>query len=144
MAKFGASSPTARKPARIFSGRQWDALAGKGARVQRPLWASTSTKNPRYPDVYYVEALIGQDTVDTMPPATIDAYRDHGKPQAGAIEKDAAGAKKVLEELESLGIDINGIIHKLEVDGVASFTKSFESLINVVRQRRDAVAGPRK
>lgn len=118
-------------------------LARAGARRQRPLWASTSTKNPRYPDVYYVEALIGPDTVDTMPPATVDAYRDHGKPQL-TLEQDADGARRTLAALGEVGIDIDAVIHKLEVDGVASFTKSFDSLIAVVRKRRDAISGPRR
>jgi transaldolase/glucose-6-phosphate isomerase len=121
-----------------FSGPRWDALAKQGARVQRPLWASTSTKNPKYPDVYFVEALIGPDTVDTLPPATIDAYKDHGKPER-RLDKDFAGAHATMKQLKDAGIDMGQVVHKLEVDGVASFSKSFESLLSAVEARRKAV-----
>ncbi|MCC7361275.1 MAG: bifunctional transaldolase/phosoglucose isomerase [Anaerolineales bacterium] len=127
-----------------FGSERWAALEAKGARKQRPLWASTSTKNPAYPDIYYVEALIGPDTVDTLPPATILAYKDHGRPQA----RLAAGleeAARTIEQLEAFGIRMAEVTHKLEVDGVASFTKSFETLMQVVAARRAAVlAGDRQ
>jgi transaldolase len=113
-------------------------LAAKGAQRQRPLWASTSTKNPKYPDVYYVEALVGPDSVDTMPPATIDAYRDHGKPEV-RIDKDVDGAKAVFSRLAAAGIDLAQVTQKLEDEGVASFTKSYESLIAAAAARRDSM-----
>ena len=111
-----------------FAGPRWEALAKQGARVQRPLWASTSTKNPAYRDVMYVEELIGPDTVDTMPPATIDAFRDHGV-VARAVDKKVAVAEGVLREIEAVGISIREVTEKLLVDGIASFQKSFDELI---------------
>jgi transaldolase/glucose-6-phosphate isomerase len=121
-----------------FGGERFAALARSGARVQRPLWASTSTKNPEYPDVYYVEALIGPDTVDTMPPQTIVAYKDHGKPEP-RLERDLDEAERVLDRLAQVGISMDAVTEKLEVDGVASFAASFESLIATVAARREAV-----
>ncbi|MBI3363248.1 MAG: bifunctional transaldolase/phosoglucose isomerase, partial [Chloroflexi bacterium] len=120
----------------IFNSPRSAALKAKGARVQRPLWASTSTKNPAYPDVFYVEALIGPDTVDTVPPATINAYRDHGKPRPTLREGlDAAHAQ--LKTLAELGINMDAVTQKLEDDGVAAFSKSFESLIAVIEAKRE-------
>jgi transaldolase/glucose-6-phosphate isomerase len=121
-----------------FAGDQWEALAAKGARLQRPLWASTSTKNPSYPDTYYVEALIGPDTVDTMPPATIVAYKDHGKP-APRLADGMDDAAAVLQRIEDAGVSMDAVTEKLEADGVASFAKSFESLIAVVSASREAL-----
>jgi len=111
-----------------FAGPRWEALAKQGARVQRPLWASTSTKNPAYRDVMYVEELIGPDTVDTMPPATIDAFRDHGV-VARNVDKKIAVAEGVLKEIEAVGIPIREVTEKLLVEGIASFQKSFDELI---------------
>jgi transaldolase len=111
-----------------FAGPRWEALAKQGARVQRPLWASTSTKNPAYRDVMYVEELIGPDTVDTMPPATIDAFKDHGV-VARAVDKKVAVAESLLKEIEAVGIPIREVTEKLLVDGIASFQKSFDELI---------------
>ena len=111
-----------------FAGPRWEALAKQGARVQRPLWASTSTKNPAYRDVMYVEELIGPDTVDTMPPATIDAFADHGV-VARTVDKKVAVAESVLKEIEAVGISIREVTEKLLVDGIASFQKSFDELI---------------
>jgi transaldolase len=96
--------------------------------VQRPLWASTSTKNPAYRDVMYVEELIGPDTVDTMPPATIDAFKDHGV-VAIAVDKKVAAAEGLLKEIEAVGISMREVTEKLLVDGIASFQKSFDELI---------------
>jgi transaldolase len=124
-----------------FSGPRFEALSKKAARKQRPLWASTSTKNPRYPDVYYVEALVGPDTVDTMPPATIEAYRDHGKPEV-KLGGNVSGATQVMARLEAAGVDMVKVTQKLEDDGVASFAKSFDQLLAAVAARRDA-ATPR-
>lgn len=121
-----------------FATERYAALAHHGARVQRPLWASTSTKNPAYADVYYVEALIGPDTVDTLPPATIIAYKDHGQP-AVRIDQNLDEAYKSLEQLEEFGIKMDEVTAKLEADGVASFAKSFDTLIAVVEARRQAV-----
>jgi transaldolase len=114
--------------AQKFAGPRWEALAKQGARVQRPLWASTSTKNPEYRDVMYVEELIGPDTVDTMPPATIDAFRDHGAVEK-AVDKKVATAEGLLKEVEAVGISIKEVTEKLLVDGIASFQKSFDELI---------------
>jgi transaldolase len=111
-----------------FAGPRWEALAKQGARVQRPLWASTSTKNPAYRDVMYVEELIGPDTVDTMPPATIDAFKDHGV-VARAVDKKVAVAEALLKEIEAVGISMREVTAKLLVDGIASFQKSFDELI---------------
>lgn len=121
-----------------FGGERFAKLAARGARLQRPLWASTSTKNPAYPDVYYVEALVGPDTVDTMPPATLVAYKDHGQPEA-RIEHGLAEAAQVIEQLEELGIRMDDVTRQLEEEGVKSFAKSFDSLIGVVEARREAV-----
>ncbi|HEX9309990.1 MAG TPA: transaldolase [Gemmatimonadaceae bacterium] len=113
---------------RKFAGPRWDALAKEGARVQRPLWASTSTKNPEYRDVMYVEELIGPDTVDTMPPATIDAFRDHGVVDK-TVDKKLAAEEGLLKEIEAVGISMKEVTEKLLVDGIASFQKSFDELI---------------
>jgi transaldolase len=111
-----------------FAGPRWEALAKQGARVQRPLWASTSTKNPKYRDVMYVEELIGPDTVDTMPPATIDAFRDHGVVER-TVDKKIAAAEGLLKEIEAVGISLKEVTDKLLGDGIASFQKSFDELI---------------
>jgi transaldolase len=111
-----------------FSGTRWEVLSKQGARVQRPLWASTSTKNPAYRDVMYVEELIGPDTVDTMPPATIDAFRDHGV-VSKTVDKRVAAGEGLLKEIESAGISIREVTEKLLVDGIASFQKSFDELL---------------
>ncbi|MGH7650411.1 MAG: transaldolase [Gemmatimonadaceae bacterium] len=111
-----------------FAGPRWEALARRGARVQRPLWASTSTKNPAYRDVMYVEELIGPHTVNTMPPATIDAFRDHGVVQR-AVDKRIGAAEGLLKEIEREGISMREVTQKLLEDGIASFQKSFDELI---------------
>ena len=113
---------------RKFGGARWEALAKQGARVQRPLWASTSTKNPEYRDVMYVEELIGSDTVDTMPPATIDAFRDHGTAER-TVDRKVAVAEALLKEIEAIGISMKEVTEKLLVEGIASFQKSFDELI---------------
>jgi transaldolase len=111
-----------------FAGPRWEALSRQGARVQRPLWASTSTKNPAYRDVMYVEELIGPDTVDTMPPATIEAFKDHGI-VARTVDKKVAVAEGLLKEIEAAGISIREVTQKLLEEGIASFQKSFDELI---------------
>jgi transaldolase len=110
-----------------FSGPRWQALADAGAGLQRPLWASTSTKNPAYRDVMYVEQLIGPDTVNTLPPATIEAFRDHGVVKR-TVDADYAGAERSLAELADAGVDLDDVTDKLLHDGLASFQKSFDSL----------------
>jgi transaldolase len=117
-----------------FAGARWDALAARGAQLQRPLWASTSTKNPAYRDVMYVEALIGPHTVNTMPPATIDAYRDHGVVER-TVDRDVAAAEAHIAELEKVGIRLSDVTEKLLADGIASFQKSFDSLIAGLEQK---------
>jgi transaldolase len=111
-----------------FSGPRWDALAAKGAQLQRPLWASTSTKNPAYRDVLYVEQLIGPDTVNTMPPATIEAYRDHGI-TAVTVDQDIDSAERVVSDLAAAGIPLKSVTDQLLTEGLASFQKSFDTLI---------------
>jgi len=117
----------------IFSTPRWKALAAKGAQVQRVLWASTSTKNPAYRDVLYVEELIGPDTVDTIPPATFDAFRDHGKPRQSLTENLAA-AHKTMETAAKLGISMKEVTDKLTDEGVRSFSEAFDKLLEAVEK----------
>jgi transaldolase len=127
----------------IFSGPRWEALAAKGAKAQRCLWASTSTKNPAYRDVLYVEELIGPDTVDTMPPATIDAFLDHGN-VARTLDRDVAGARAELAALEAAGVSMDEVTAQLQKDGVQLFADSFNALLETISAKRDemmAVAG---
>ena len=114
--------------------RRREALAKAGAQRQRPLWASTSTKNPAYRDVLYVEQLIGPHTVNTMPPATLEAFRDHGV-VARTVEHDVEAATRDLAALESLGISLAEVTEKLLVEGLASFQKSFDSLIGGLEKK---------
>jgi transaldolase / glucose-6-phosphate isomerase len=116
---------------RIFSGPRWQALANKGAQTQRVLWASTSTKNPHYRDVLYVEELIGPDTVNTMPPATVDAFRDHGRVR-NSLTEDITGAQKVMDDLARAGISIKEVTDKLTDDGVKLFADAFDKLLAAV------------
>ena len=118
---------------RIFSGPQWQALAAKGAQTQRVLWASTSTKNPNYRDVMYVEELIGADTVDTMPPATVDAFRDHGRVR-NSLTEDVPGAAKVMDDLARAGISMKEVTDKLTQDGVKLFADAFDKLLAAVEK----------
>jgi transaldolase len=117
-----------------FSGARWDALVKHDAQLQRPLWASTSTKNPAYRDVMYVEGLIGPHTVNTMPPATIDAFRDHGVVER-TVDKDVDVAQEHLAQLEAQGISMNSVTEKLLADGIASFQKSFDTLIQGLERK---------
>ena len=121
-----------------FSGERWAALAARGARVQRPLWASTSTKNPAYRDVVYVEQLIGPDTVNTLPPATLDAYRDHGV-TVRTIDTGVDMAVRHLAELEALGISLAEVTDRLLVEGLASFQQSFTSLLTGLDRKSRAL-----
>jgi transaldolase len=112
----------------VFSGPRWDALAAKGARVQRPLWASTSTKNAAYPDTLYVDSLIGPDTVNTLPEATLEAFDDHGT-VARTIDADPVAAQAVVDQATAVGVDLADVARVLEDEGVAAFAKSFDELI---------------
>jgi transaldolase len=120
---------------RIFSGPRWEALAAKGAHVQRPLWASTSTKNPDYSDVLYVDDLIGPDTVNTMPLQTIDATRDHGVAKR-TVDVAVDEAVETMEEIEAAGVDVEDIVlHQLVDEGVESFAKSYQELLDAIEQK---------
>ena len=120
----------------LFSGERWQALAEKGARVQRPLWASTGAKNPSYPDTLYVDSLIGPDMVNTLPPATLQAFMDHGQ-VAATIEPDVGDARARLAKLAQLDIDLEAITQKLQDDGVAAFAQAFESLMASIAGKRE-------
>ncbi len=119
---------------KIFSGPRWTALVGKGARSQRVLWASTGTKNPHYSDVLYVEELIGPDTVNTMPPETLSAFRDHGRPRA-SLEEDVSLALDTLDTLEKCGISLEQVTNDLLTDGVKKFVEPFIKLLKAVERR---------
>lgn len=111
------------------------ALQAQGAQVQRPLWASTSTKNPAYRDVRYVEELIGKDTVNTVPPQTLAAFLDHGEVRP-SLEEDLEGARKVFEQLEVIGISYRKVTDELEIEGVNAFADAFTTLLNAIEERR--------
>ena len=119
---------------KVFHGGRFAALKEKGAQVQRPLWASTSTKNPVYPDVYYVEALIGPETVDTLPPATIVAFRDHGRARV-TIEDNLEDERAVLARLEEVGISLDQVTSHVLADGVRLFVEPFEKLLKTIESR---------
>jgi transaldolase / glucose-6-phosphate isomerase len=125
----------------IFSGPRWAALEAAGARTQRLLWASTSTKNPAFKPTMYVEALIGRDTVDTMPPATMDAFREHGEAKPGTLEQGLDEARAMPDELDRLGIPLASVTDQLTKDGVQDFACSFDKLFGSIAQRRAAAAG---
>ncbi|NIR34497.1 MAG: transaldolase [Actinobacteria bacterium] len=119
-----------------FAGPRWDALAARGARVQRPLWASTSTKNPAYPDTLYVDELIGPDTVNTLPDATIDAFEEHGT-ITRTIDADLDDARAVIEGLAAVGVDLDDVTRQLEEEGVAAFEKSFDELLGTLGSKAE-------
>jgi transaldolase len=119
----------------VIATPRFAALRAQGAHVQRPLWASTSTKNPAYRDVLYVEDLIGPDTVNTMPPATLVAFNDHGKVES-RIRRDVAGARAVFERLTRAGVPVDTLIDELEPEGVKAFAKSFDQLLEALELRR--------
>jgi len=127
-----------RKFQEIFGGERLEALAAKGGRVQRCLWASTSTKNPNYSDVIYAEGLIGPDTVDTMPQATLDAFRDHGHP-AVTLDQGVDEALDTPRQLAEVGIDLRQVTDQLQVDGVQLFADSYRKLIEGLREKRQAI-----
>lgn len=125
----------------VFGSSRFAALRDRGARVQRPLWASTSTKNPAYPDLLYVESLVGPDTVDTLPPHTLAALRDHGRITPGAVTQDLDGARQVFARLAELGISIDDITQTVLEAGVELFADSFRQLFQSIEARRQAAAG---
>ena len=122
----------------LFSGARWEALADRGATSQRCLWASTSTKNPEYRDVLYVEELIGAETVNTMPRETVRAFQDHGKVE-NTLERDVDGARRTLEAFEEAGISYDDVVEVVEREGVEKFAKSFADLFEDVESKRDAM-----
>jgi transaldolase len=123
-----------------FSGPRWEFLAAKGATAQRCLWASTSTKNPDYRDVMYVEELIGPKTVNTMPAETVAAFQDHGKVAQATITEGVAEARKLIERLAEVGVDYDDVVATLEAEGVQKFADSFEELLEGIRAKRDQLA----
>jgi transaldolase len=124
----------------IFSGPAWDRLVQAGAHVQRPLWASTSTKNPDYPDTLYVDELIGPDTVNTMPDATIKAARDHATP-ARTVDRGVDGARELMDELREIGVDVDDIVSRQLVDeGVEAFAKAYNSLLETLERKAGELA----
>ena len=118
-----------------FAGPRWEALEAKGATKQRCLWASTSTKNPDYRDVMYVEELIGPETVNTMPEETLEAFQDHGR-VALTLTQDVDAAHRLLEELAAVGIDYDDVTETLEREGVQKFSDSFEELLDGIKSKR--------
>ncbi len=122
-----------------FSGPRWEFLAGKGARPQRCLWASTSTKNPAYNDVMYVEDLIGPDTVNTMPLETVEAFQDHGRVAGDTVLEGVHEARKLLDDLAAAGVDYDDVAATLEAEGVQKFSDSFELILESIRAKRGAL-----
>jgi transaldolase len=122
----------------VFGGPRFATLRKQGVAVQRPLWASTSTKDPAYPDLYYVEALIAPNSVDTVPPETLEAYRDHGDPRV-RIHDDLPGARRVFDGLRELGIDQGRIFQELEEEGVQKFSASYDGLLKALEEKEKAV-----
>ncbi len=120
----------------IYGGERWERLAAKGARVQRPLWASTSTKNPTLPDTLYVDALIGPDTVNTIPPATLQSFIDHGT-VSRSLDEEVEAAEAHLNRLSSMGLDLDSITDDLQEEGVSAFARSFEALMNAIALKRE-------
>jgi transaldolase/glucose-6-phosphate isomerase len=125
----------------IFHGEGFAALRQRGARVQRPLWASTGTKNPDYSDVLYVEELIGPDTVNTLPPDTLNAFKDHGRIKGATVKENVAEAEAALAQLKSLRVDLEAIAEKLQQDGVAAFAASFDQLMASLEKKRKGMLG---
>jgi transaldolase/transaldolase/glucose-6-phosphate isomerase len=125
-----------RRYQEIFEGPPFAAALARGARPQRALWASTSTKNPAYSDVLYVDELVGPNTVNTIPPATIDAFRDHGTVDAKALTSDVDDAERYFEALAALGVDIDAITDELQVEGVAAFADAFNGLLDAIEAQQ--------
>jgi transaldolase len=128
---------------KIFSGARWERLAARGARVQRVLWASTSTKDPAYSDLKYVEPLIGPETVNTMPDRTIDAFRDHGRIVPDSVERDVAQAEAVMEKLAAVGVDFDAVTAQLLAEGVKKFIDPFDALLATLAERRETLLAAR-
>jgi transaldolase / glucose-6-phosphate isomerase len=128
----------------IFSGDRWEPLAAAGANVQRPLWASTSAKNPAYRDTMYVEELIGPDTVDTMPMNTIDAFRDHGEVKEGSVAEGADEARRHVEALSAKGIDLGAVTDQLLEEGIESFSNDFDALLSTIDGKLERVRAGRE
>jgi transaldolase/glucose-6-phosphate isomerase len=124
----------------LFAGQRWQALADKGARVQRCLWASTSTKNPDYHDVIYVEDLIGPDTVNTLPQNTLDAFRDHGK-AARTLDQGVVAAHEAIRQIEEAGISFKAVTDELQTQGVKLFCDSFDKAVESIVQKREVLRG---
>jgi transaldolase len=124
---------------RIFSGPRWSELAARGARTQRVLWASTSTKNPAYPDTLYVDQLIGPETVNTLPPETVKAFIDHGS-AAETLTRDLKGARRQIRRLAELGIDFEAVTRRLQEEGVAAFAKPFQALLDSIAAKLKRLA----
>ena len=123
-----------------FAGARWEFLAGKGASKQRCLWASTSTKNPAYRDVLYVEELIGPETVNTMPLETIEAFQDHGEIRGDTVIEGVDEARDLLVQLEKAGVSYDDVVETIEAEGVQKFADSFDQIIEEVRAKRGALA----
>ncbi len=119
-----------------FRGDRWAPLAAKGARVQRPLWASTSTKNPAYPDTLYVDELVGPDTVDTLAQVSVDALHDHGDPQPDTLMRDVDDAERVMADLAAAGVDYDDVTATIEREGVDAFTRSYHDCLATLEKRR--------
>lgn len=129
--------------AAIFSGPRWESLARAGAHVQRPLWASTGTKNPAYPDTLYVDTLIGPHTVNTMPPDTLKAFLDHGKVRR-TVDEDLAGGRERLTRLASLGIDLDAVTARLLAEGVKAFEEPFDALLASLAAKREKLLAEKR
>jgi transaldolase len=125
----------------LFGGARFATLKAKGAKVQRPLWASTSTKNPKYDDLMYVVNVVGPDTVNTMPPATIDALLDHGVIKPDTIHQDVAGGKALIAALDAKGISLRAVTEQLVADGVKSFAQSFKEMLDAISAKHEGLVG---
>jgi transaldolase len=128
-----------RRFSEIFHGASFAVLKQRGARVQRPLWASTGIKNPKYRDVLYVEDLIGSDTVTTIPPATLDAFRNHGRVSGATVSEGVHEARAALSRLTELGIDLRTIAEKLQADGVAAFASSYDRVLAGLERKKQSI-----
>jgi transaldolase len=124
----------------LFHGERFAPLKAKGAKVQRPLWASTSTKNPKYDDLMYIVTVVGADTVNTMPPATLDALLDHGVVKPDTIHTDVAGGKALIDALAAKGISLHDVTEQLVADGVKSFAQSFKEMLDAIAAKQEALS----
>jgi transaldolase len=131
---------TYKKFEELFHSDRFAALKAKGAKVQRPLWASTSTKNPAYADLMYVTTVVGADTVNTMPPNTLEALLDHGTVNADTVHDDLAGAQASLDALATYGVDLHAVTDQLVVEGVKSFAASFDEMLATIAGKQEKLA----